>query len=30
MNEKDEVICPWCHTEIVWDPEIGPEEECPH
>lgn len=30
MNAKDEVICPWCHTEIVWDPEIGPEDECPH
>ncbi|WP_018756211.1 hypothetical protein [Paenibacillus terrigena] len=24
------VICPWCDTEIVWDEEIGPEEECPH
>lgn len=23
-------ICPWCHTEIVWDEEIGPEEYCPH
>jgi hypothetical protein len=23
-------VCPWCDTEIVWDPEIGPEEECPH
>ncbi|ANS73635.1 hypothetical protein AWM70_02790 [Paenibacillus yonginensis] len=23
-------ICPWCQTEIVWDEEIGPEEECPH
>lgn len=23
-------ICPWCHTEIVWDEELGPEEECPH
>ncbi|MEK3910734.1 hypothetical protein [Paenibacillus sp. FSL H7-0331] len=23
-------ICPWCQTEIVWDPEIGPEEACPH
>ncbi|MFD2613702.1 hypothetical protein [Paenibacillus gansuensis] len=23
-------ICPSCHTEIVWDPEIGPEELCPH
>lgn len=24
------VVCPWCQTEIVWDEEIGPEEECPH
>lgn len=24
------VICPWCHMEITWDPEFGPEEECPH
>lgn len=23
-------ICPWCQTEIVWDEELGPEEECPH
>lgn len=23
-------ICPWCHTEIVWDEELGPEEECPY
>lgn len=23
-------ICPWCDTEIVWDPEIGPEEVCPN
>jgi len=23
-------VCPWCQTEIVWDPEIGPEDECPH
>lgn len=31
MSLKDEeTICPWCQTEIVWDPEIGPEEECPH
>lgn len=29
MNEQ-EIICPWCQTEIVWDPEIGPEEMCPH
>ncbi|MHA0856630.1 hypothetical protein [Paenibacillus sp. CMAA1364] len=23
-------VCPWCQTEIVWDEEIGQEEECPH
>lgn len=23
-------VCPWCQTEIVWDPEIGPEDTCPH
>lgn len=23
-------ICPWCQTEIVWDEELGPEEECPY
>lgn len=23
-------VCPWCHTEIVWDEEIGPEDTCPH
>ncbi|SET87288.1 hypothetical protein [Paenibacillus sp. NFR01] len=23
-------VCPWCHTEIVWDEEFGPEETCPH
>lgn len=26
----ENTICPWCQTEIVWDEEIGPEEECPH
>ncbi|WP_217559569.1 hypothetical protein [Paenibacillus sp. GbtcB18] len=31
MNEEEQkTVCPWCQTEIVWDPEIGPEEECPH
>ncbi|MEW9699706.1 hypothetical protein [Paenibacillus sp. SI8] len=30
MSANEEVVCPWCQTEIVWDPEIGPEEECPH
>lgn len=23
-------ICPWCQMEIVWDAELGPEQECPH
>lgn len=23
-------VCPWCDTEIVWDPEFGPEDECPN
>lgn len=27
---SEAVICPWCHTEIVWDPELGPEKHCPH
>ncbi|WP_040950388.1 hypothetical protein [Gorillibacterium massiliense] len=30
MSSKDKQICPWCQTEIVWDPETGPEEECPY
>ncbi len=31
MNEfMEPTVCPWCHTEIVWDEEIGPEENCPH
>ncbi|MVO98947.1 hypothetical protein [Paenibacillus lutrae] len=29
-EEEKETFCPWCQTEIVWDPEIGPEESCPH
>lgn len=28
MSEQQ--VCPWCQMEIVWDPEIGPEDECPH
>lgn len=28
-NEQHQV-CPWCDTEIVWDPELGPEDVCPH
>ena len=27
---SDTQICPWCHMEIVWDEELGPEKECPH
>ncbi|MDF2670804.1 MAG: hypothetical protein K0R67_3110 [Paenibacillus sp.] len=30
MNEQEALICPWCHTEIVWDEDLGPEEQCPH
>ncbi|MFC4776996.1 hypothetical protein ACFO9Q_09390 [Paenibacillus sp. GCM10023252] len=30
MEEQNEVICPWCLTEIIWDEEIGPEKHCPH
>lgn len=30
MEEQGQAVCPWCQTEIVWDPEIGPEETCPH
>ena len=30
MSESKEQLCPWCQTLITWDPEIGPEEECPH
>lgn len=27
---EDSVVCPWCHTEIIWDEDLGPEEYCPH
>lgn len=30
MSQVSDRLCPWCQTEIVWDPEIGPEETCPH
>lgn len=30
MSELETQLCPWCHTEIVWDEEIGPEKHCPH
>ena len=28
MEEK--TTCTWCESEIIWDPEIGPEKYCPH
>jgi hypothetical protein len=30
VSDLHDQICPWCQTEIVWDPELGPEEACPH
>jgi hypothetical protein len=30
MNQNEQTVCPWCQMEIMWDPEIGPETECPH
>jgi hypothetical protein len=30
MSQNEQQICPWCQMEIIWDPEFGPEEECPH
>jgi hypothetical protein len=30
MEQNEQQICPWCSMEIIWDPEFGPEEECPH
>lgn len=30
MSSVETSVCPWCHTEIVWDEEWGPEETCPH
>ncbi len=27
---SEPTLCPWCHTEIIWDEEIGPEAFCPH
>ncbi|GIP57127.1 hypothetical protein MKX50_07755 [Paenibacillus sp. FSL W8-0186] len=26
----ESTICPWCQTEIVWDEELGAEEQCPY
>jgi hypothetical protein len=28
--DEQQTICPWCHTEIRWDEELGPEQHCPH
>ncbi|MFC5648135.1 hypothetical protein ACFPYJ_03200 [Paenibacillus solisilvae] len=28
--DEEQTICPWCHTEIRWDEELGPEQHCPH
>lgn len=30
MEGNERMICPWCSTEIVWDPECGAEDHCPH
>ncbi|GIP34378.1 hypothetical protein [Paenibacillus sp. J2TS4] len=30
MDINKSTLCPWCQSEIVWDPEIGPEDECPN
>lgn len=30
MSSEKKQICPWCSMEIIWDPEIGPEKECPY
>lgn len=30
MDSNNSQVCQWCQTEIVWDPELGPEETCPH
>lgn len=27
---EETVVCPWCHTEIIWDEDLGPEDFCPH
>lgn len=23
-------VCPWCESELHWDPAVGPEKECPY
>ncbi|MDB5055071.1 MAG: hypothetical protein JWM44_3121, partial [Bacilli bacterium] len=30
MSQNMQQICPWCQMEIIWDAELGPENECPH
>jgi len=30
LKSNEQQICPWCQMEITWDPEIGPESECPY
>jgi hypothetical protein len=30
MSQNEQQVCPWCQMEIIWDPEFGPENECPH
>jgi hypothetical protein len=30
LSDANKQVCPWCQTEIIWDPETGPEEECPN
>jgi predicted RNA-binding Zn-ribbon protein involved in translation (DUF1610 family) len=30
MSDQQTTICPWCQTEIAWDEDLGPEEQCPH
>ena len=30
MMKELQTVCPWCESDIIWDPEIGPEKFCPH
>lgn len=30
MQEQQKQVCQWCHSEIIWDEEVGPETHCPH
>ena len=27
---EEQIVCPWCSSEIIWDEELGPEDYCPH